>query len=332
MAEGNDGNYLQHSVEVAAADRLAAENRDALHIALAHGMAPFECFELQLDEKKSGLTRRYLKAALGQAAEAPRPNEPSIVTAYRNTCASEGHYPNSAELLRASRVRESRDGGGACGLSGGIVEICPIKHGELAKAWPQPCVEVACASWRSQICRGGALACPDDLQVPWLFTMDPMTYRAAGFCDDDKLYAADMDRLSKGLAPYLKSGQPGIALLFVYNVQRVQQCAFRQFAADLAGCIGANLCTYSLTHRGGNKNLAALLSPPCLSLPADFIADAVEEIEDVALAAAMQASQREFATREQIMGILEHDDGDADTTKLRARFKKNQRSGFAGED
>lgn len=27
MAKGNDGNYLQHSVEIAAADRLAAERR-----------------------------------------------------------------------------------------------------------------------------------------------------------------------------------------------------------------------------------------------------------------------------------------------------------------
>ena len=41
MAKGNDGNYLQHSVEVAVATHLV-EGRDGIHVALSHGMAPFE--------------------------------------------------------------------------------------------------------------------------------------------------------------------------------------------------------------------------------------------------------------------------------------------------
>ncbi len=32
MAKGNHGNYLQHSVEIAAADRLAAENPDGIRL------------------------------------------------------------------------------------------------------------------------------------------------------------------------------------------------------------------------------------------------------------------------------------------------------------
>ena len=312
MAKGNDGNYLQHSVEIAAADRLAVENPDALHIALAHGMAPFECFEHKRTEKKPGLTRRYLRAALRRACQDPRPDEPSIVTAYRNTGARDDHYPNSAELLR-----ERRGGDGACGLSGGITEKCPVKCKELAGAWKGSPVKVACASWRSQLRRGGVLACPENLQAPWLFTMDPMTYRVQGGCDDDNLYDSDMALLSEGLAPFVESGQPGIALLFVYNVKPRRQGAFWQFTKELARRTGSGVRTCSLVHRGGNRNLAALLHA-AIDVPADFIGDAVEEIEDAALAAAMRASERKFTARERIMSILENDGGNALSAKLRA--------------
>lgn len=46
MAKGNDGNYLQHCIEVEAAVRLAGmDTAGRLHIALTHGMRPFEPFE-----------------------------------------------------------------------------------------------------------------------------------------------------------------------------------------------------------------------------------------------------------------------------------------------
>ena len=58
MAKGNDGNYLQHCVEVEAAVRLAWASADGrLHVALTHGMAPFE----QIDEPK-GNVHRLLEA------------------------------------------------------------------------------------------------------------------------------------------------------------------------------------------------------------------------------------------------------------------------------
>lgn len=61
MAKGNDGNYLQHSVEVAAAVQLAARHPEGwLHVALAHGMEPFEpCGELP-----NGQARKRLHKAL----------------------------------------------------------------------------------------------------------------------------------------------------------------------------------------------------------------------------------------------------------------------------
>ncbi len=125
MAKGNDGNYLQHCVEIEAAVRLSqADRRGRLHVALTHGMAPFE----KLEEAKAN--KGLLHGALCEAAGEPRCNEREIVRAYRRSWASqayrpdianlfdelksEKHYPNSAELLRAIIGRDQ--------LSDGITE------------------------------------------------------------------------------------------------------------------------------------------------------------------------------------------------------------------
>ena len=146
MAKGNDGNFLQHSVEVAVAERLRAENPAGLHIALTHGMKPFEKFEHPLSAPQRGLMRCHLKLALSLSEQDPQEEEPLIVTAYRRTSASDAHYPNSAELLRAIR--------GENGLAGGITEKSREKYRELARAWSGSPMKVCHASWRSQV-RGG---------------------------------------------------------------------------------------------------------------------------------------------------------------------------------
>ena len=252
MAKGNDGNYLQHSIETEAAVRLAQMDVEGrLHIALTHGMAPFEPFEAMI----SGLTSKLLEA-LKESGEPRREecDERSVVTAYRKTQASEEHYPNSAELLRAV-VGTDR-------LSGGITEVCPKKHKKLADAWSCSSVIPVCSSWREQVGPGGALSCPDDLQTPWLFTMDPMTYSEKGDADDDKLHRCDSGLLTDALRRYVGSGKPGIAALFVYGVgvqRNNAQCQFWKFVDDLAGCVGVATRYYELTHKGGNRNLAGLL-------------------------------------------------------------------------
>ena len=100
MAKGNDGNYLQHCIKVEAALRLAkmdAEGR--LHIALAHGMAPFEPF----DQAKSGACRKLLKDTLNDSKKSVQCGEPVIVKAYRATDASE------ETLSQFGRAVEGRD-------------------------------------------------------------------------------------------------------------------------------------------------------------------------------------------------------------------------------
>ncbi|MCY4362727.1 MAG: hypothetical protein OXE42_11170 [Gammaproteobacteria bacterium] len=206
MAKGNDGNYLQHCIEVEAAVRLAEmDAAGRLHIALTHGMRPFEPFE----EQKTGTCRELLLRKLADANNKPQVEDPAVVKAYRETGASKTCYPNSAELLRAAI--------GAENLSGGITEICSKKHKCLSEAWLNTNVKTARASWRKEIHSEGILACPDDLQTLWLFSMDPMTYSER--CNKKKnLKRSDIDILPLALCRYFRSGYPGIAALFVYGV------------------------------------------------------------------------------------------------------------------
>ena len=246
MAKGNDGNYLQHSVEIEVALRLAkTDAKGRLHIALTHGMAPFEPFQAG-----KGQVRRCLDAALNASREPPRLGESAIVAAYRKTGASAERYPNSAELLRSVIGTDK--------LSGGITENDREKWRQLDCAWAGSGVVPVCSSWRDQLNGNGILACPDDLEVPWLFTMDPMTY-TEGNEADHSLHRADIDRLSASLTRYVRSGKPGIAALFVYAVRPDSRCSFWRFVDDLQVRTGTASRSCWHTHRGGNRNLAALL-------------------------------------------------------------------------
>ena len=270
MAKGNDGNYLQHCIEVEAAVRLSHSQMNAerrLHIALAHGMAPFEQFE----GIKSNQARDKLLSALKDSNQQQQSNEPAVVAAYRKTEASSEHYPNTAELLRAVVGLDK--------LVGGITEIDCRKFEELAEAWSRTSVIPARSSWRKELGTGGTLTCPNNLEIPWLFTMDPMTYSEKDDKDDDKLHRSDIAILSDALSRYFDSGRAGIVALFVYSVgvQGVNaQCQFWTFLDDLKESIVKNLAehfdiavsSYWLPHKGGNRNLAGLLQHPYFDLSA----------------------------------------------------------------
>ncbi|MCY3768249.1 MAG: hypothetical protein OXG56_02615 [Gammaproteobacteria bacterium] len=253
MAKGNDGNYLQHCVEVEAAVRLVQADRcGRLHVALTHGMEPFEKLE------ESNVQQNLLYDALDEAFGEPKCTEREIVkayrSAYRSSKASRQHYPNTAELLRKV-IGTNR-------LSGGITEVCQTKHKKLAEAWSDSNVEVAHSSWRKQLEAKGVLHCPDSLNAPWLFSMDPMRYSEGGRQDDDRLHRSDFSLLDNGLSPYFSSGQPGIACLFVYGMGRQNENPQRQFWAfmdDLARRMDATTGSYWVQHNGGNRNLAGLL-------------------------------------------------------------------------
>ena len=249
MAKGNDGNYLQHCVEVEAAVLLSQTDPNRrLHIALTHGMAPFEKIE------NPNVQKKLLCNALAEAAGEPKCDEREIVKAYRKSEASPKHYPNSAELLRAA-IGTNR-------LSGGITECNKAKHEGLAKAWNNSKVKVFCSSWREQLEPGGVLSCPKSLDVPWLFSMDPMTYTKNGD-KRENLNGSDLNLLSRALERYVRSGQPGIACVFVFGLGRQRenrQCQFWAFMDKLAKeRLNVPTLSYWVAHNGGNLNLAGLL-------------------------------------------------------------------------
>lgn len=251
MAKGNDGNYLQHCVEIEAAVHLAQTGPEGLlHIALTHGMAPFEKLA-----KPMRNAHRLLDGALSEAScVSVGCNERRIVTAYRNAAASSEHYPNTAELLRAVIGSER--------LSGGITEFDCRKYRDLVEAWTVSKVNISQESWRKQLGPLGVLSCPENLNVPWLFSMDPMTYVETGCTDDDKLHRSDIDLLACALQRYVGSGQPGFASLFVYNMGAEKANSPRKFWAfmdELAKQCGIGTCSYWVVHRDGYRNLAGLL-------------------------------------------------------------------------
>jgi hypothetical protein len=96
------------------------------------------------------------------------------------------------------------------------------------------------------------------LTRPWLFTLDPMTYREDGYVDDNNLYRADLDRLSGMLRQFVVSGRPGLAALFVYAVRPEGRGFFWNFVDDLANRSGTAVLSCWHTHQGGNRNLAGL--------------------------------------------------------------------------
>lgn len=258
MAKGNDGNYLQHSVEVAVGLHLAhAFGYRMLHVALTHGMKPFEL----CDAPPPGQAKYQLYNALKAARKPETRNEPRIIAAYRSTRASLQHYPNSAELLAAVIGRDR--------LSGGITERDPLKYAELRAAWVGTSVEPINASWRDEASPQGVHWSPASLRVPWLFSADPMTYRENGELDDDKLYRADLPRLAAVLDGYARQQVAGIATIFVYAVKPQVRPQFWDFADDLGAETGATIESSWIAHQGGNRNLAAVLCFRC-TLPSNW--------------------------------------------------------------
>lgn len=249
MARGNDGNYLQHSVEVALARHLTS-NAAGLHACLTHGMAPYEVCETPT------VQRKMLLNALSSAANAPNSAESPVVTAYRATKATLSNYPNSGELLAAVVGRKN--------LHGGITELHAAKYACLQTAWKGFAFKPVHASWRSQLAYGGVHSCPSRLDMPWFFSMDPMTYIEAGTTDDDKLHRSDVPQIVVALSGFVQSGQPGVATIFVYAVRKDDRQAFWNFADEMASLTKLTAESLWLPHNGGNRNLAVVLTSHCL--------------------------------------------------------------------
>ncbi len=248
MAKGNDGNFFQHSLEVVLAVHLASIGVGKLHITLTHGMSPFEACQVPTPRQR----RKSLNESLEFASLPPQPGESQLVSAYRLAKASLTNYPNTGELLAAKLGRRN--------LTGGITEIDPIKSSQLCTLWNMTGVTVANKSWRSEMIVAGIHSCPDKLSIPWLISMDPMTYSTGRFADNNKIYKEDQNQLVRSLQQFAASNQPGVFVLFVYAVRSKIRIEFWDFASTIATNTGMVLETAWLNHQGGNRNLAAVLT------------------------------------------------------------------------
>jgi hypothetical protein len=210
MAAGNDGNLLQHWVEADLAARLlGADTRRPLHVVLTHGMSPFEKFK----ERKTGFKRLDGWLAVAELARANLPpNLPAVVRAYATCAASADHYPNSAEVLAALVGREN--------LRGVVTEYEQAKVADLNSAWSGHSLRVLPGSWRKNRAH---YACPKSLAVPWLLSMDPMTFLPdpddGPSPDDANLRPSDLKLVGPVLKQYLGSGQRGAAVIFCFSLR-----------------------------------------------------------------------------------------------------------------
>lgn len=243
MAKGNDGNYLQHSVEVSLAN-LLAQPSGSLHITLTHGMAPVEACGVAPTHQLHHVFDDALIAASGPH----RTGEEGVVAAYRATGATRESYPNSGELISATLGRGN--------LTGAVAEVCSDKYAELQAVWADSNVQVIRGSWREPAFLEDTSVVPAG---PWLFSMDPMTYSLNVAADDDKIYRDDTARIASALASLAADGAPGAATIFVYAIRPDFRSAFWEFAETIASRVGMSLDRLWMPHQGGNRNLCALL-------------------------------------------------------------------------
>ncbi len=256
MAKGNDGNLLQHEVELRLATRLAGLGDGRLHVALTHGMAPYE----PCDHPRTTVAHDRLDGVLKSLAGEPGPEDTPLVRAYRTCAATREHYPNSAELIASLIGREN--------VEGCITENDPTKFEELAAAWAGTHVQVREGSWRREVGEGGGLCCPPDLDRPWLLSMDPLTWREdetdahSGDKDDAHLRAGDLRRIEDVLRGYMASGYPGAASIFVYKVPPPLQSTFWLRMTNLARELDVRGHGHAADYDDTCRNLAAVFTTP----------------------------------------------------------------------
>lgn len=257
MARINHGNLLQHAIECFAADRLAGDDGD-LRLVATHAMAPFEPpRDAASGEPEASAYARVLRDLLGQvecmppegAAASPYP----VVRAYAATGARVDRYPNTAELLAALLGRGR--------VHGTLCEVEPACVEALRAAWAGSDVHVEPRSWRDAL---EVLFPPEPLEQPWLFTMDPYTFRHAGERKREDLGGdldpKDVERLRPCLAAHVKGAQPGAFTAFVYGVDRSHAKGFRAAMLALADRLGTARAIVGVDAPEGTRHVGAILA------------------------------------------------------------------------
>jgi len=237
MAKGNDGNLLQHGIELAAVSAIGSK---PLWLTCTHSMAPREvCAEPNRDRR----LRHWLKSPLGT---------PSIAAAYQRTKAALDSYPNTSELIAATVGDEN--------ICGDLFEVCETKIRSLRARWSQSKLTVRGLSWRQGLWK---------IQIPsadsaWLFTMDPMTFVSdnENGIDDDKLRHDDVNRLIKFFNHIGRFGSLWIIIIFSFELRRGPGANCYQLFLDemerMSRALTLQMDTFEVSY--GNPHVAAVFS------------------------------------------------------------------------
>ncbi len=237
MAKGNDGNLLQHGIELAAVTAIA--NR-SLRLTCTHSMAPREpCPE----------PRRHRRLLHWLDSEL---DFPSVAAAYRQTEASLLSYPNTAELI-ASRLGDDN-------ICGDLFEVCVNKVGLLRTRWADTGLQVQGNSWRQGL---ASVAIPS-AESSWLFTMDPMTFLPNGeeSIDDDRLRPSDVSLLIEYFHKAAVFGTKWVISIFCFELRSGPVDQYNQFLDEMrrmSNSLALRMEPFQVTY--GNPHVAAVFSP-----------------------------------------------------------------------
>jgi len=237
MAKGNDGNLLQHGIELAAVTAIADPS---LRLTCTHSMAPREsCPAPRRD--------RRLRHWLGSQLDVP-----SVAAAYRETDASLESYPNTAELI-VSKLGDSS-------IHGDLFEVSVEKVRQLYTRWAGTELLVHDGSWR----RGLAHVAIPPAESSWLFTMDPMTFLPDGqeSIDDDKLRPRDVNSLIQYFKQAAVFGPKWVITIFCFELRRGPTDYYNLFLEEMnrmSNRLALPMEPFQVSY--GNPHVAAVFSP-----------------------------------------------------------------------
>lgn len=237
MAKGNDGNLLQHGIELAAVSAIASK---PLWLTCTHSMAPRESCA---DPRRDRRLRHWLDSQL---------DAPSVAAAYRLTKANLDSYPNTSELVAAILGDEN--------IRGDLFEVCEDKIRQLRARWSQSNLRVHGLSWRQGLSK---------IQIPpadsgWLFTMDPMTFvsETDGAIDDNKLRRSDVDRLINFFHSIPRFGSLWVITIFCFELRKGPgtNCyeLFLHEMERMRRAMALQMTTFEVSY--GNPHVAAVFS------------------------------------------------------------------------
>jgi hypothetical protein len=255
MARGNDGNLLQHCVDAQLMAELASKGQP-IWITFTHAMAPAEPLASRLKrQEQCGLLAR----ALARAAGAEQVGEPAVVGAYRRTRANVSAYPNSAEIAAALRGRDR--------LRGILFEWNREHFEPLSAKWGGTHVQVRGKSWRTLL--------PEDLaglDMPWLVSMDPFSWRCDGRQQDDgHLREPDLEQMGSIVGPLLRARAPGAFVALCYGMDLEVARSFRNTVGEMRDRIGGAVmleCVEAMDCGPDRSHVGAILTNTCTMLEA----------------------------------------------------------------